>query len=546
MSDSTSSSGPDNTQKALITLAVLGGCILIALVVAKLVDYCYDHHVAINDDASDISEHTRNLIRSRLTVAAFRGKRKAQVDATATNGGQEISAKQRKIIRIWSAKAKESRRIAEQRRAQDQAKAMAARAELIIRVEEATGPAKQQTSQVSQASASLAFVSETSDKGAGPSTAKNSQETPTEAGSSRAKTPQSARPEVKRTLSGVDSSRKITEAPVAVVAVSASGNRSVSPAKGGGGSTKSSQKEQTLPAREGSVVAKGEQAAVHKSGSNQSAKSPRASATPVRPVSKSQSFRSPTPKGKSIEAYQAKSEDVNSPKIPLTRSPSPVKQTAQNSTASSTTKPSTDTAKTEQPSQKNNSQDNLNPAKTGAKQGAVSETPNRKDQNSPGGDNKRDSSPSPTRAAQSRPHSSLSNMFFTAVRPTNHPTPPKSPNRSPSPTKSPDQNPDPKAADASPVNKAAGAKVRPKSFHAKESERLTHLPKKLASSVALYGRATNDLDKHKAQISKKKAAASPSRSAIQSPAPGPAKKMEQSPIVVAAAARKARIKSAKP
>ncbi|KAL8559416.1 hypothetical protein ACOMHN_045213 [Nucella lapillus] len=607
MSDSSSSSSEtDNTQKALITVGVLGGCILVAIVVAKIVDYCYDHHVAISDDASDISEHTRDLIRSRLAVTAFRSKRKAPGDGAPVPD----------IIRIWSAKAKESRKIAEQRRAQDQAKTLAVRADLIIRVEEASGEAKLKASQAAP-SATLTVLSETSAQRAGPSENKEG---------SKGKSQALIRPELKKTLTGLDSSSKIDEAP-AVVAVSAAGNASALQGKGSASpalqvkeaSSKSSPNVLTVPAREDAVEVsrtdpEGNSAAPARSSDSldgsklAESKSPRSTTpNPSRPVSKLQG-RSPSPKAKPPNPYQSKTEGSKSatassptskanspdppkpktegpktpgpnslttkakspgppkpkpegpktssptvpaskaksldhpkpktegdksPRRPVNRSPSPptkpIKQTVQNRSASPT-KPSADTKKTEPSKDKGKSPESETPTTSGAKpaETPVEEVPSQAE--------KPDSS-SPPNSTQPRPTSSISRKFFTTVHPTDHPTPAK-----PTPP-----SPELKPAGPSPPGNKKGAvtKPRPKSFHVKEGDhRFSHMPQKLSNSVALYGQASTELDKHKAMVSQRKAAASPTRAPNQSPPP--AKKMEQSPIVLEAAARKARVKSAKP
>nr|KAG5708038.1 hypothetical protein BaRGS_025176 [Batillaria attramentaria] len=152
--DSTSNSDTEY-QKAIITVGVLAGALIIAVIIAKIVDYCYDHHIAINDNASDISEHTRNLIRARLVVSKLGNlRRNKQQTEPKTDKPEENS---RKIIRIWSARAKESRRIAEQRRQEEQAKQLAKRNDLVIKVEEATGEAKLKPG-LAQAAANLMLI----------------------------------------------------------------------------------------------------------------------------------------------------------------------------------------------------------------------------------------------------------------------------------------------------------------------------------------------------------------------------------------------------
>ena len=89
----------DNSQKALITVGVLGGAIVVAVIVAKIVDYCYDHRIAISDDDSDISESTRDLIRMRLALTAFKKKPKT---GEKDKDKDDVEAKQRKVSKLVS------------------------------------------------------------------------------------------------------------------------------------------------------------------------------------------------------------------------------------------------------------------------------------------------------------------------------------------------------------------------------------------------------------------------------------------------------------
>ena len=89
----------DNSQKALITVGVLGGAIVVAVIVAKIVDYCYDHRIAISDDDSDISESTRDLIRMRLALTAFKKKTKP---GEKDKDKDDVEAKQRKVSKLVS------------------------------------------------------------------------------------------------------------------------------------------------------------------------------------------------------------------------------------------------------------------------------------------------------------------------------------------------------------------------------------------------------------------------------------------------------------
>ncbi|ESO87918.1 hypothetical protein LOTGIDRAFT_234898 [Lottia gigantea] len=95
--------GSSDLSKAFITLGILFGALVISLIVAKIVDFCYDRST-LSDDASDISEHTRKLIRARLAVMAF-PKRGEPVNPASK--AQRVS----RVIRIWSAKSKRNSQI---------------------------------------------------------------------------------------------------------------------------------------------------------------------------------------------------------------------------------------------------------------------------------------------------------------------------------------------------------------------------------------------------------------------------------------------------
>lgn len=94
----------DETDKALISLGVLVGAAIISGIIAKIVDICYDR-ASIRDDASDVSEHTRNLIRARLTVMKFRKKGNNDVK-TPLETETEKKDNAVKVFRIWSAKSR--------------------------------------------------------------------------------------------------------------------------------------------------------------------------------------------------------------------------------------------------------------------------------------------------------------------------------------------------------------------------------------------------------------------------------------------------------
>jgi uncharacterized membrane protein len=57
--------------KAVISLSVLALAILLGFGIAKLADWCYERE-AIRDDASDISENTKELLKAQLALMGFR------------------------------------------------------------------------------------------------------------------------------------------------------------------------------------------------------------------------------------------------------------------------------------------------------------------------------------------------------------------------------------------------------------------------------------------------------------------------------------------
>ena len=83
----------DVIPKAVITVAGIVVFVLLGLSISKLVDYCYDRH-AISDDASDISDYTKELLKAQLMLA-FTKKDKKKLTS------EEVTSK---YIKIWRAK----------------------------------------------------------------------------------------------------------------------------------------------------------------------------------------------------------------------------------------------------------------------------------------------------------------------------------------------------------------------------------------------------------------------------------------------------------
>ncbi|OWF50147.1 uncharacterized protein LOC110450842 [Mizuhopecten yessoensis] len=96
-SNTTSSSGSSGTNydastKLIATVCIIIAAIIISVVVAKIADMCYDRHV-LRDDASDVSDHTKGLIRARLAIIQMKKKDKSKKTS-------------RNLFRIWSAKTR--------------------------------------------------------------------------------------------------------------------------------------------------------------------------------------------------------------------------------------------------------------------------------------------------------------------------------------------------------------------------------------------------------------------------------------------------------
>ena len=93
--------------KLIVTLGVLIAAFVLSLVIAKLVDICYDKR-AIREDASDISDNTRNLIRARLSVIQFKKREKRKPE-----GHSEKKAKNSAVVeffRRWTQKVRDQRK----------------------------------------------------------------------------------------------------------------------------------------------------------------------------------------------------------------------------------------------------------------------------------------------------------------------------------------------------------------------------------------------------------------------------------------------------
>ncbi|XP_074644975.1 uncharacterized protein LOC141901557 [Tubulanus polymorphus] len=97
--------------KAVITLAVLAGALIIGIAIAKLAEWFYKRN-SVRDDASDISEHTKELLRKQLALLSMRKNRKALHSGQLKdheNPEIDQKAKTSKILKTWMNKAKRSR-----------------------------------------------------------------------------------------------------------------------------------------------------------------------------------------------------------------------------------------------------------------------------------------------------------------------------------------------------------------------------------------------------------------------------------------------------
>ena len=83
--------------KSLITIGVLLAAMILAVIIAKAADACYDRR-SIRDDASDISEHTKDLLKLRVAVGKFRPLKKDTLDTP-----EKIQTA--KFVAKWNTKA---------------------------------------------------------------------------------------------------------------------------------------------------------------------------------------------------------------------------------------------------------------------------------------------------------------------------------------------------------------------------------------------------------------------------------------------------------
>ena len=74
--------------QSVIAISVLAGAMLIGHGIAKLVDVIHDRQ-SLRDDASDMSEYTRKLLKARVTVLAFKSAIDKEKEDKEEKSGRE-------------------------------------------------------------------------------------------------------------------------------------------------------------------------------------------------------------------------------------------------------------------------------------------------------------------------------------------------------------------------------------------------------------------------------------------------------------------------
>ena len=95
----------DVLPKSVITLLGLGSFILIGVLVAKLADRFHDK-LALRDDASDVSENTKDLLKTRRAVLTFST---SKIRSVADSRMRDLELA-RKFCRMWMVRADISRK----------------------------------------------------------------------------------------------------------------------------------------------------------------------------------------------------------------------------------------------------------------------------------------------------------------------------------------------------------------------------------------------------------------------------------------------------
>lgn len=86
----------DIIPKVIIAIAVIVAAALIGFGLAKLLDYIYDHS-QVNDNASDMSENTKQMLKAHLVLQKMKKKKK---DVTLGDAGGDEEKKEKKVPKL--------------------------------------------------------------------------------------------------------------------------------------------------------------------------------------------------------------------------------------------------------------------------------------------------------------------------------------------------------------------------------------------------------------------------------------------------------------
>jgi len=95
----------EDLPKGAITFAILFAAVVVGLSVAKLIDWCYKNR-EIRDDTSDMSDHTKDLLRTQLEFMR-KGKKKKSLPGNDVEAGGKPGTEEHRAshaINVWSSK----------------------------------------------------------------------------------------------------------------------------------------------------------------------------------------------------------------------------------------------------------------------------------------------------------------------------------------------------------------------------------------------------------------------------------------------------------
>ncbi|XP_013411046.1 uncharacterized protein LOC106174170 [Lingula anatina] len=96
----------DIIPKVIIAIAVIAFAAGIGVGVAKLLDYIYDHS-RLNDNASDMSEHTKEMLKTQMILMKMKTKKKKLGDEEQGDGEPKKQSKLKSLVqRVASARPK--------------------------------------------------------------------------------------------------------------------------------------------------------------------------------------------------------------------------------------------------------------------------------------------------------------------------------------------------------------------------------------------------------------------------------------------------------